>query len=236
MVSRPDAPTRQPGHRHSPRRTPQRDGRTRSSPHHTTVDGRLHPKPDQPAPPAHRLTVGLGSYCVGLGAATVGPTTVPSAMVRITASISRAPWPRPISPAAPRTPRPHHRGTALVPQHPSPSPTPPPQLATTDRTHQLTPSQPVLDPSSVHPYREHSASARDTALPDALGQEEHREDLHMPSSPRCRRQPTPRRHRHTPRPSSHSMPGIRPRCRHLQRNTPIDPRAHQTSHAPAATG
>ena len=98
-----------------------------------------------------------------------------------------------------RASRSHHHRADHVPQHPPPGPAPRPQLTAAPRTRQRPSGQPVLDPSNVHPYREHSASARDTALPDALGQKRYREGLHMPSSARCRRPPTPHRHRHAPR-------------------------------------
>ena len=105
---------------------------------------------------------------------------------------------------------------ADTPQDPRPGPAPRPQRPTTTRTHQLTPDKPVLDPASVHPYREHSASARDTALPDALGQE-------TPGGPFvCPHRHGAAAHQHHTRPGTHqdpsapTMPGNLPTRRHPQ--------------------
>jgi hypothetical protein len=123
---------------------------------------------------------------------------------------------RPTTPTATRAPRTHHHRTALSTQRPPPSPTPRPQRTTTTRTHQLTPGKPVLDPSSVHPYREHSASARDTALPDTLRQRDTGRAFACPH-----RHGAAAHQHHTAtgthqEPSAHSMPGTRPRHRHPQ--------------------
>ena len=123
---------------------------------------------------------------------------------------------RPTTLTAARPPRPHHHRTPGTPQDPRPGPAPRPQRPTTTRTPQLTPDKPVLDPGSVHPYREHSASARDTALPDTLRQE-------TPGGPFvCPHRHGAAAHQHRTRPGTHqdpsapTMPGIRPTRRHPQ--------------------
>ena len=126
---------------------------------------------------------------------------------------------RPTALTAPRPPRPQHHRAAVITQRSRPGPAPRPQRTATTRTHQLTVGEPFLDSGSVGPYREHSASARDTALPDALGQE-------TPGGPFV----CPHRHgaaayqQHT-QPSTHqdpsapTMPGNRPPRRIPQRRS-----------------
>jgi hypothetical protein len=123
---------------------------------------------------------------------------------------------RPTTLTAARPPRPYHHRTPDTPQDPRPGPAPRPQRPTTTRTPQLTPDKPVLDPANVHPYRDHSASARDTALPDALGQE-------TPGGPSvCPHRHGAAAHQHHTRPGTHqdpsapTMPGNRPTHRHPQ--------------------
>ena len=128
---------------------------------------------------------------------------------------------RPTALTAPRPPRPQHHRAAVITQRSRPGPAPRPQRTATTRTHQLTVGEPFLDSGSVGPYREHSASARDTALPDALGQE-------TPGGPFV----CPHRHgaaayqQHT-QPSTHqdpsapTMPGNRPPRRIPQRRSTV---------------
>jgi hypothetical protein len=130
--------------------------------------------------------------------------------------------------AAPGPPRPHRPAAA---QHPRPGPPPRPQTAPATRARQLSPDKPALDPGGIYPYREHSASARDTALPDALGQERCREGLRMPSSARRRRPPAPHRHRHTPEIRQH------PQCPETAPNISIPNAAqHARQQEPQADG
>jgi hypothetical protein len=69
-------------------------------------------------------------------------------------------------------PWPDRHRPAPAPQHPTPSPTPPVQHPATTRALKLPARQPPLDLDRVRPYRDHSASARYTALPDALRQKD----------------------------------------------------------------
>ena len=126
---------------------------------------------------------------------------------------------RPTALTAPRPPRPQHHRAAVITLRSRPGPAPRPQRTATTRTHQLTVGEPFLDSGSVGPYREHRASARDTALPDAHGQE-------TPGGPFV----CPHRHgaaayqQHT-QPSTHqdpsapTMPGNRPPRRIPQRRS-----------------
>ena len=163
---------------------------------------RLRPPGETAQPAPHRLhrpphpAATVRAPAPAAFATSAAPITVTTSARRSSANTGSSTCERPHEPQRAR------RGRTAVPpapQHPHPGPPPRPQRTTTTRARQLPADKPVLDPSSVHPYREHSASARYTALPDALGQERYREGLRMPSSARCRRQPTPHRHRHTPR-------------------------------------
>jgi len=109
----------------------------------------------------------------------------------------------------------HHRSTRHVPQYTATCPAPPAQQPVTTRTCQLAVSQTHLDPRRVGLYREHSASARYTALP-ALGQR-YREGLsHAPPSARCRPKSAPiRRQARLPILSAPSCPNCRTH-RHFQ--------------------
>src|SRR6185369_11958559 len=103
------------------------------------------------------------------------------------------------TPAAARPPRPHRHRRRITPQHPRPGPPPRPQRPPAIRTLQLIPGKPVLDPGSICPYREHSASARDTALPGRLGQRDTGRAFVCPHRHGAAANEHDHRPRHTPR-------------------------------------
>ena len=103
------------------------------------------------------------------------------------------------TPAAARPPRPDRHRRRITPQHPRPGPPPRPQRPAAIRTRQLIPGKPVLDPGSICPYREHSASARDTALPGRLGQRDTGRAFVCPHRHGAAANEHDHRPRHTPR-------------------------------------
>ena len=120
---------------------------------------------------------------------------------------------------AARPPRPHRHRRRATPQHPRPSPPPRPQRPPAIRAPQLSSAKPLFDPASICPYREHSASARDTALPGRLGQTDTGRAFVCPHRHGAAANEHDHRPRHTPRSVGTQHAGIRTRHRHPQRRS-----------------
>jgi len=110
------------------------------------------------------------------------------------------------TPRAPCPARSHHHRPATATQQPRPRPTPRPQRTIAIRARQPARHQTGLDLNLVRPYREHSASERYTALPDASAKTR-REGLRMPLIGKV---PPPTK---STRPPAHIQLRRHPQCR-----------------------